>query len=51
MVFSGYIPSSGIAGSCSNFIFSFLEDTLYCSPYVTVVYISLIISDAEILEL
>ena len=32
MVFSGYMPSSGIAGSYGHSIFSFLKDPPYCSP-------------------
>ena len=32
MVFSGYMPSSGIAGSYGNSIFSFFKEPPYCSP-------------------
>ena len=32
MVFSGYMPSSGIAGSYGSSIFSFLKEPPYCSP-------------------
>ena len=35
MIFSGYMPSSGIAGSYGSFIpsFFFFFKSLYCSPY------------------
>ena len=34
MVFSGHMPSSGIAGSYGSFITSsFLKESSYCSPY------------------
>ena len=33
MIFSGYIPRSGIAGSYGSFIFSSFKEPLYCSPY------------------
>ena len=32
MVFSGLMPSSGIAGSCGSFIPSFLKKCPYCLP-------------------
>ena len=32
VVFSGYMPSGGIAGSFGGFIPSFLKESLYCSP-------------------
>ena len=32
IVFSGYMPSSGIAGSYGNSIFSFFKEPPYCSP-------------------
>ena len=32
VVFSGYMPSGGIAGSFGGFIPSFFKDSLYCSP-------------------
>ena len=31
-VFSGYMPSSGIAGSYASSVFSFLKEPPYCSP-------------------
>ena len=31
-VFFGYMPSSGIAGSYGNFIFSFCKKPPYCYP-------------------
>jgi len=33
MIFSGYMPRSGIAGSYGSFIFSSFKEPLYCSPY------------------
>ena len=32
VVFSGYMPSIGIAGSYGNSIFSFFKEPPYCSP-------------------
>ena len=32
MVFPGYLPSSGIAGSYGSSIFSFFKEPPYCSP-------------------
>ena len=32
IVLSGYMPRSGIAGSYGSSIFSFFEETPYCSP-------------------
>ena len=32
MVFSRYMPKSGIAGSYGSFTFSFFKETPYCSP-------------------
>ena len=32
MVFSRYMPSSGISGSYSSSIFSFFKEPPYCSP-------------------